>query len=529
MAATEDELGVLLITHNVCGIFDHMESGALPLWVQELQALIADRNADFVALHMQEIGGASWKQGNVRTDELVEAVLAGFPEFWSSGLLCNTDTTPLSYSALGSLYLVRRSKLHRVRLWHFGGQGAEAGWRSLDALPSPLVASASLPAEHTRHERFPQTFFPEFPTWSRKGFLHTRWQLGQAACDLLNVHFFHDHCNLGSLHRGDNPHLSPYALSRQKALTHSMRALLAEAQGLAPAPCAFVFGDYNFRLDLAAVLASSRAPRTRAAQRAAWRACAPQPPSAPLFLLAAPPLRRRGAGDGGGAHGGGGTTAHPPRRPARRARRVQGKGGGGRGGGGGGRGGRGRGGEQPAAGGQAGGAARLFGAAPRARGAPPQPNCAPWREPRRAGVFPMPKSMSEAHGPCPMPVQVWRGFDVELEQYCGVAAAPLLELPLAFPPSYMRKPAQPPPPEQSQGASSQAEGGGPPKAQGGPAPPTALGFEGKRCPSWCDRVMMSANGLDLVKKSRAAAAYDSQLWLPCFSDHNKVYLSFSCA
>ena len=106
-------------------------------------------------------------------------------------------------------------------------------------------------------------------------------------------------------------------------------------------------------------------------------------------------------------------------------------------------------------------------------------------------------------------------------------ARPRRAEPLAFPPSYMRKPAQPPPPEQSQGASNQ--GGGPPKALGGPAPPTALGFEGKRCPSWCDRVMMSANGLDLVKKSRAAAAYDSQLWLPCFSDHNKVYLSFSCA
>ena len=34
---------------------------------------------------------------------------------------------------------------------------------------------------------------------------------------------------------------------------------------------------------------------------------------------------------------------------------------------------------------------------------------------------------------------------------------------------------------------------------------------------------------DAARYSRAAAAYDSQLWLPCFSDHNKVYLSFSCA
>lgn len=149
---------------------------------------------------------------------------------------------------------VRRTALHRVRLWHFGGQGAKAGWRAIDSLPSPLLASASLPAAFARHERFPQTFFPEFPTWSRKGYLHTRWQLGQAACDLANVHFFHDQCNLGSLVRDEKPLLSPYALSRQKALAHTMRALLAEAQGAEAPPAAFVFGDFNFRLDLSQVL-----------------------------------------------------------------------------------------------------------------------------------------------------------------------------------------------------------------------------------------------------------------------------------
>ena len=141
-----------------------------------------------------------------------------------------------------------------MRLWHFGGQDVAAGWRAIDSLPSPLQASTSLPAAFARHERFPQTFFPEFPTWSRKGYLHTRWQLGAAACDLVNVHFFHDQCNLGSLQRDANPLLSPYAVSRQKALAHSMRALLAEAQGAAALPAAFVFGDFNFRLDLTQVV-----------------------------------------------------------------------------------------------------------------------------------------------------------------------------------------------------------------------------------------------------------------------------------
>ena len=33
---------------------------------------------------------------------------------------------------------------------------------------------------------------------------------------------------------------------------------------------------------------------------------------------------------------------------------------------------------------------------------------------------------------------------------------------------------------------------------------------------------MSAEGLALVHKSRRGASYGTQLWRPCFSDHNKV-------
>ena len=66
---------------------------------------------------------------------------------------------------------VRRAAMHRVQLWHFGGPEAEAGWRGIDPLSSPLQAGTPLPTAFVRHERFPQTFFPEFPTWSRKGFL----------------------------------------------------------------------------------------------------------------------------------------------------------------------------------------------------------------------------------------------------------------------------------------------------------------------------------------------------------------------
>jgi hypothetical protein len=45
----------------------------------------------------------------------------------------------------------------------------------------------------------------------------------------------------------------------------------------------------------------------------------------------------------------------------------------------------------------------------------------------------------------------------------------------------------------------------------------------------CDRIVMSTEGLDLVHSSRGEPAYGSQIWRPSFTDHNKVYLAFSCA
>lgn len=444
-APAPEQLRCLLITHNVCGIFDHMDD-ALPVWVKELQALVAEQAADFVALHLQEVGGEEWKSGELRLDRFMQALDAGFAatEFWSSGLMLLTDTHPRRYTALGSIYLVRRTALHRVRLWHFGGvAGSEAGFRSLDGLPSPLLGAPELPAAYARHERFDQTFFPEYPEWSRKGYMHTRWRLGDTSCDLLNVHFFHDHCNIGALQRGaERPALSTYARSRQKALLHTMRSVQTEAQefwGTAP-PATFVLGDYNFRLDLVQVIAHLCGADGLA------QAMELTKESAPLRIPLVPGADASDA------------------RPGGKAKKK----------------------EAAAAG---------------ADGEPP------------SLLLAGKKCVLADYAPLLHDHETWRAFDVELNEYRQVAPTPLLELPLAFPPSYMRTPVKPATPD----------------AAPGPADPSQLQYGPKRCPSWCDRVMMDAAGLELVTGARANATYDSQLWLPCYSDHIKVYLGFSCA
>ena len=438
----------LLITHNVCGIFDHLDD-ALSVWVKELQALVAAQAADFVALHLQEVGGEEWKKGELRLDVFMQALDAGFAatEFWSSGLMLLTDTHPQRYTALGGVYLVRRTALHRVRLWDFGGvAGSEAGWRSLDGLPSPLLGAPEMPAAYSRHERFQQSFFPEYPEWSRKGFMQTRWRLGDASCDLLNVHFFHDHCNLGALRRGaERPALSTYARSRQKALLHTMRAVQAEAQQRDGAPpAAFVLGDYNFRLDLVQVITHLCGADGLA------RAMELTKESDPLRIPLVP--------------GADASDAKP-------------------------------------SGGKATKEAAAAAVAAAADGEPP------------SLLLAGKKCVLADYAPLLHDHETWCAFDVEADEYRQVAPTPLLELPLAFPPSYMRTPVK----------------AAAPDAPPGPADPSQLRYAPKRCPSWCDRVMMDAAALALVTAARADASYDSQLWLPCYSDHIKVYLAFSCA
>ena len=176
-------LRVLLITHNVCGIFDDTSGAARAMWVAEIAALAAEHDADFVALHMQETGGSDWRTNALEgVAPLAAALAAACPEYWSSGVLCNTDTSDESrFTALSCCFLVRRRALPRVRLWHFGDGGRAAGFVTLEHEAAPALAAAALPAQLCRHQRFPQDFFPEFPTWSRKGHLHTRWQLGDVS------------------------------------------------------------------------------------------------------------------------------------------------------------------------------------------------------------------------------------------------------------------------------------------------------------------------------------------------------------
>ena len=259
---------LLLTTHNASGLFEDLETH-LPPWIAALIALVQRAQADFIAVHLQEVGGSQWrKEGVTRTCavDFATALSNAFAtDFWCSGMFINTDPEH-DFTALGAVYLVRRSDLPYVRIFCFGSPEGR-GWVSLD---EPLVAPTidQLPP-HCRHCRFPQHFFPEFPGWSRKGFLHTRWELHGRPLDLVNTHVFHDDSNLVALRRAPNTRgQSIYASHRLAALRSVLGGIVdarssgdsggsGEVDADATASLAFavfLFGDFNFRLDQRAVV-----------------------------------------------------------------------------------------------------------------------------------------------------------------------------------------------------------------------------------------------------------------------------------
>ena len=248
-------MNVLLITQNAAGLFEDLAAN-VPPWVKALAALVRRKEADFVTLHMQEIGGTAYKKGLgvAAAAEVVKALVAEFGgEYWDSGLLLNADVDN-DFSALGSIYLVRRTRLAEVKVWQMEGGG---GWTALGEESLTAPEPFALPRRICRHARFTDDAFPVIASWSRKGYLHTRWLVGGTPLELVNVHLFHEDSNLTSLKRAaEHSGLSPFAHHRIAALRDIvLGGVRRSAAAGEPAGGVFLFGDFNFRLDQRKVIA----------------------------------------------------------------------------------------------------------------------------------------------------------------------------------------------------------------------------------------------------------------------------------
>nr|XP_033805936.1 inositol polyphosphate-5-phosphatase A-like [Geotrypetes seraphini] len=232
---------LLLITANVGSVCDKPEE-LQENWMQELFKTVCRYSPLFLALHWQEVGGKDYQQNMKRMDDFVRTLMQSreMSEYDKVRVYIDSDFTEMnSFTALGSLYFVHRS-LDDV--WEFDFQE-----NKFQVVCGTQVYGGSLKnASKLEKEKFVPDFWPDFK-WTRKGFMRSRWKIQNCAFDLVNIHLFHDASNLVAC--DSSP--SVYAENRRKALNYVLERLHDQRFPLLPF---FVFGDFNFRLDVRSLL-----------------------------------------------------------------------------------------------------------------------------------------------------------------------------------------------------------------------------------------------------------------------------------
>ncbi|MEQ2184116.1 hypothetical protein GOODEAATRI_004629 [Goodea atripinnis] len=146
-------------------------------------------------------------------------------------------------AALGSFYFIHKS-LKNIHQFDFNAQE----FRKVSG--KEICAVTPNGSSMVEKEKFPQDYFPE-GKWSRKGFIRTRWALGDCAFDLVNIHLFHDADNVVAWE--ESPSL--YTGIRQKALEFVLHRITDQRYEKLPY---FLFGDFNFRLDFRSLIERGR-------------------------------------------------------------------------------------------------------------------------------------------------------------------------------------------------------------------------------------------------------------------------------
>lgn len=232
---------LLLVTANVGSIFedpDHM----LKIWLKEFLGAIQEMEPGIVAIHCQEVGGKNYEASMQHVNHFVKAMLGSdeLQKYDRARVFLDEDYTAADkFTALGNLYFIHEC-VEEVLIYDF----IECKFLPVEGRE---VLSGNIENIQIKEKaKYPQNFFPEFK-WSRKGFLRTRWNINNCLFDLINIHLFHDASNIVAMQKTP----SVYCENRYRALAHTLKRFETDQFEKVPF---FLFGDFNFRLDLHSLL-----------------------------------------------------------------------------------------------------------------------------------------------------------------------------------------------------------------------------------------------------------------------------------
>ncbi|XP_053407882.1 inositol polyphosphate-5-phosphatase A-like isoform X2 [Mercenaria mercenaria] len=232
---------LLLVTANVGSIFEDPEH-MLKIWLKEFLAAVQEMEPGMVAIHCQEVGGKNYEASMQHVNQFVKAMLGSdeLQKYDRARVFLDEDYTAADkFTALGNLYFIHEC-VEEVLIYDF----IECKFLPVEGRE---VLSGNIENIQIKEKaKYPQNFFPEFK-WSRKGFLRTRWNINNCVFDLINIHLFHDASNIVALQKTP----SVYSENRYRALAHTLQRFETDQFEKVPY---FLFGDFNFRLDLHSLL-----------------------------------------------------------------------------------------------------------------------------------------------------------------------------------------------------------------------------------------------------------------------------------
>eukprot|EP00744_Colponema_vietnamica_P005781 GILI01008437.1.p1 GENE.GILI01008437.1~~GILI01008437.1.p1 ORF type:complete len:480 (+),score=135.36 GILI01008437.1:52-1491(+) len=259
-------LNLLLLTANIGSLFE--EPTLIPHWCEQVNKQF-DNNLsqfDFIAVHLQEVGGKDKDLTNL--PQVLEGFTGLFPlsSHWCSGLISNLDVKN-KFTALGAIYFVRLEHVASslITLFDF----ASGAFGSLSDVPSssPSLTAVNVP---TFADTNPWTIAPK----TRKGYIRTKWLLGKEEFEFADVHIMHDDDNTLSLTASPSVYSQTRSWAVREVLTRAGVIKVDQSDAAIPIDLAgsaeqtayidpasrrsdtrngngkkvFIFGDFNFRL-----------------------------------------------------------------------------------------------------------------------------------------------------------------------------------------------------------------------------------------------------------------------------------------
>lgn len=238
---------LLLVTSNLGSLFE--ESIIEERWFAEIVKVVGQLDPDMIAIHCQEIGGKEFEVTMSKVHEFVRKLkrLPCFLEYNRFRVFMDTDFNSAdAFTALGNIYLIHK-RAPSFYLWNFNTRDFVEVTGEVIACQTEGMCEQLSSNYYHHKDKFPNDYFPAVK-WSRKGFLHTRWRLNNKLLNLVNIHLFHDEDNLIALEQSP----SAYSQYRRRALHHTLDSVKRNLEESNES--VFLFGDFNFRLDLTSVV-----------------------------------------------------------------------------------------------------------------------------------------------------------------------------------------------------------------------------------------------------------------------------------